>query len=314
MQAYVARRLLVGALVLWGISLLVFTMVRIIPGDVVTALTQGSATHQEEARLRHQLGIDKPAPEQYLSWLGHVLRGDPGKSLFSGQPIATSFGKTAPVTLELTVMAVLIALIIAIPVGIISATRQDTVIDYGARVFAIFGVSLPDFLLGSLLLTWLVTSFGWAPSIVAVPLLKNPAGNLVQYALPAAVLGYRLSATTMRMTRSALLEVLREDYVRTAWAKGLRERSVVVRHAMRNAAIPVVTIIGLQVGYLLAGSVIVETVFNLPGMGRLLVQAIRVRDYTQVQASVLLIGAVMVLINLFVDLSYGWLDPRIGRA
>jgi peptide/nickel transport system permease protein len=189
--------------------------------------------------------------------------------------------------------------------------RQNSPVDYVARFIAILGVSIPDFLLGSLLLAWLINQFGWAPPIVYVSPWEDPAGNLAQYILPALILGYRLSATTMRMTRSTMLEILREDYIRTAWAKGLRERLVVIRHAMRNALVPVVTIIGMQAGYLLAGSVVIETVFNLPGMGRLLVQSISVRDYPQVQATILLVGVVMVLVNLLVDLSYAVLDPRV---
>jgi peptide/nickel transport system permease protein len=313
MQTYLMRRLLTGVFVLWGISVLVFSMVRLIPGDVVTAIMaeSGTADPEEAARLRHELGLDQPAAEQYVRWLGDVVRGDLGNSLWSGQSIAAQFSDTLPVTIQLALMAMILALLIAVPVGVLSAIRQDTALDYGARVFAIFGVSIPDFLLGSLLLTWLVTTFGWAPRIVYVPPWEDPVGNLTQFLLPAAVLGYRFSATSMRMMRSALLEVLRDDYIRTAWAKGLRERVVVMRHALKNAFIPVITIIGMQTGYLLAGSVVVETVFNLPGMGQLLVQGIHVRDYTQVQASVLFIGAVMVLMNLLVDISYAWFDPRV---
>lgn len=313
MQAYLVKRLLLGLVVLWGISVLVFAIVRVLPGDVVTALTaeSGGADPAEAARVRHALGLDAPAHEQYLRWAGGLLRGDLGESLWSGQPVLDSLRSALPATLQLTVMAMIVALVIAIPMGIISAIRQNTLWDYGARTFAVLGVSIPEFLTGSLLLAWLVTQVGWAPPVSYVPFWSDPVRNLSQYVLPALVLGYRFAATTMRMTRSALLEVLREDYIRTAWAKGLQQRMVVVRHALRNALIPIVTIVGMQVGYLLAGSVVVETVFNLPGLGRLLVKSILVRDYPQIQASILLVGGVMVLLNLLVDVLYAVLDPRV---
>lgn len=313
MRAYVVKRLLAGVVVLWGVSVLVFGLIRLLPGDVVTAIMaeSGKSNPAEEARLRHALGLDEPAVTQYVKWIGGVLRGDFGTSLWSGRSVVSALGDRIPVTLELAALAMVMGLIVAVPIGVISAIRQGSALDYGSRVFAILGVSIPDFVLGSLLLAWLVTTFHWAPSITYIKIWEDPGGNLAQYVLPAAILGYRLAATTMRMTRSAVLEILREDYIRTAWSKGLRERKVILRHAMPNALVPVVTIAGLQIGYLFAGSVVIETVFNLPGMGKLLVQSVTVRDYPQVQAFVLLVSAVMVLINIAVDLSYSVLDPRV---
>jgi peptide/nickel transport system permease protein len=236
---------------------------------------------------------------------------NPGDSIFTNEPIPVALRKAIPVTLELAALAILLGLAIAIPVGVLSATHQDTGADYVGRVVAVSGLSLPDFWLGTLVITFAAIWLHWIPPIGYASLWESPWRNLQQFLLPAAVLGFRLSAATMRMTRSTVLEVLREDYVRTAWAKGLAGRLVVYKHALKNALIPVVTIVGGQLGTLLAGTVVVETIFALPGMGRLTVEAILFRDYPVVQTNVMLVAATLVTLNLVVDLTYAWLDPRI---
>jgi peptide/nickel transport system permease protein len=236
---------------------------------------------------------------------------NPGYSIFTSEPIPIALKKAIPVTIELALLGMGMGLLIAIPVGVLSATRQDKFADYMGRLVAISGLSLPDFWLGTLVITFAAIWFAWIPPIGYTSLWEAPWKNLQQFLLPAAVLGFRLSAATMRMTRSTLLEVLREDYVRTARAKGLVERIIIYKHALKNALIPVVTIVGGQLGTLLAGTVIVETIFALPGMGRLTVEAILFRDYPVVQTNVMLVAATLVTLNLLVDLTYAWLDPRI---
>jgi peptide/nickel transport system permease protein len=313
MYKYVLRRLLLAVPVLLLSSLIVFALMRVMPGDALTALMgeSGNVGERELAKLRKDLGLDRPYHEQYAIWLWQMVRLDPGDSIFTNEPIAVGLKKAVPVTLELAALAMIIGLVVAIPIGVISATRQDTASDYVGRVVAISGLSLPDFWLGTLVITFAAIWFHWMPPIGYVSLWEAPWRNLQQFLLPAAVLGFRLSAATMRMTRSTVLEVLREDYVRTAWAKGLGGRIVVYKHALKNALIPVVTIVGGQLGTLLAGTVIVETIFALPGMGRLTVEAILFRDYPVVQTNVMLVAATLVTLNLVVDLTYAWLDPRI---
>ena len=240
-----------------------------------------------------------------------MLTLNPGYSIFTNEPIPVALRNAIPVTLELATLAMVLGLVIAVPIGVLSATRQDKASDYVGRVVAISGLSLPDFWLGTLVITFAAIWFHWIPPIGYTSLWESPWRNLQQFLLPAAVLGFRLSAATMRMTRSTVLEVLREDYVRTAWAKGLGGRVVVYKHALKNALIPVVTIVGGQLGTLLAGTVVVETIFALPGMGRLTVEAILFRDYPVVQTNVMLVALTLVTLNLVVDLTYAWLDPRI---
>src|SRR5712692_2783225 len=274
MYKYTLRRLLLAVPVLLLSSLIVFGLMRVMPGDALTALMgeSGNIGEKELAKLRKDLRLDLPYHEQYLLWLG---------------------------------------LVVAFPIGVLSATRQDTAADYVGRMVAVSGLSLPDFWLGTLVITFAAIWFHWIPAIGYVSFWESPLRNLQQFLLPAAVLGYRLCAATMRMTRSTVLEVLLEDYVRTAWAKGLEGRIVVYKHALKNALIPVVTIVGGQLGTLLAGTVIVETIFALPGMGRLTVEAILFRDYPVVQTNVMLVAGTLVSLNLLVDLTYAWLDPRI---
>jgi peptide/nickel transport system permease protein len=286
---------------------------RIMPGDALTALMaeSGNVSERELEKLRQDLGLDRPYYEQYIIWIWQMITFTPGQSIFTGEEITVSLKKAIPVTLELATLAMLFGLAIAIPIGVLSATRQDQAVDYVGRLAAISGLSLPDFWLGTLVITFAAIWFAWMPPLGYTSVWDSPWRNVQQFLLPAAVLGFRLAAATMRMTRSTLLEVLREDYVRTARAKGLGERLIIYKHALKNALIPVVTIVGGQLGTLLAGTVIVETIFALPGMGRLTVEAILFRDYPVVQTNVMLVAVILVGLNLIVDLTYAWLDPRI---
>ncbi len=313
MYKYVIRRLLLSVPVLLLSSLIVFGLMRVMPGDALTALMgeSGNVSAKDLQKLQKDLGLDRPYYQQYGIWLWQMVSLNPGYSIFTNEPIPVALKKAIPVTLELAALAIILGLTIAIPIGVLSATRQDTASDYVGRVVAVSGLSIPDFWLGTLVITFSAIWFHWIPPIGYVSLWDSPWKNLQQFLLPAAILGFRLSAATMRMTRSTVLEVLREDYVRTAWAKGLAGRIVVYKHALKNALIPVVTIIGGQLGVLLAGTVVVETIFALPGMGRLTVEAILYRDYPIVQTNVMLVAATLVTLNLIVDLTYAWLDPRI---
>jgi peptide/nickel transport system permease protein len=313
MQKYAIRRLLLAIPVLFISSLIVFGLMRVMPGDALVALMgeSGNVGQKDLAKLRNDLGLDRPYYEQYLLWVWQMVSLNPGYSIFTNEPIPVALKKAIPVTVELATLAIILAVTIAIPVGVLSATRQDTASDYVGRVIAVSGLSFPDFWLGTLLITFAAIWFQWIPPLGYVTFWESPGQNLQQFLLPAAVLGFRLSAATMRMTRSTVLEVLREDYVRTAWAKGLAGRIVVYKHALKNALIPVVTIVGGQLGTLLAGTVVVETIFALPGMGRLTIEAILFRDYPVVQTNVMLVAATLVTLNLIVDLTYAWLDPRI---
>jgi peptide/nickel transport system permease protein len=313
MRKYIIRRLLLAIPVLLLSSLIVFGLMRVMPGDALTALMaeSGNVSERELQKLRKDLGLDLPYYEQYLIWLWQMVSLNPGYSIFTSEPIPVALKKSVPVTIELALLAMILGLVIAIPLGVLSATRQDKPSDYVGRLVAISGLSLPDFWLGTLVITFAAIWFSWIPPLGYASVWESPWTNLQQFLLPAAVLGFRLSAATMRMTRSTLLEVLREDYVRTAWAKGLGERVIIYKHALKNALIPVVTIVGGQLGTLLAGTVIVETIFALPGMGRLTVEAILYRDYPIVQTNVMLVAGTLVMLNLLVDLTYAWLDPRI---
>jgi peptide/nickel transport system permease protein len=313
MYKYIVRRALMALPVLVLSSVIVFGLMRVMPGDALTALMaeSGYVGDRELNKLRKDLGLDLPYYEQYLMWVWQMVSLNPGDSIFTNEPIPVALKKAIPVTLELATLAMILGLVIAIPIGVVSATRQDTASDYVGRVVAVSGLSLPDFWLGTLVITFAAIWFHWIPPIGYVSLWESPWRNLQQFLLPAAVLGFRLSAATMRMTRSTVLEVLREDYVRTAWAKGLEGRIVVYKHALKNALIPVVTIVGGQLGVLLAGTVVVESIFALPGMGRLTVEAILYRDYPVVQTNVMLVAGTLVTLNLLVDMTYAWLDPRI---
>jgi peptide/nickel transport system permease protein len=313
MKAYVTRRLILLIPVLVGVSFMAFMILQLVPGDVCTIILARSAsgTEEELQRCRQDLGLDSPAYRQYIDWVGRLVRGDLGVSFWTHRPIAEELGKRIPVTLELALLAIVISTTVGVSLGLLSATRQDSVRDYGGRMFAIIGLSIPDFVIGTVFLLFLVTRFEWVPPITYKRLIEDPWGNVQQFIFPALLLGFGLSASIARMTRSTMLEVLRQDYIRTAWAKGLRGRTVILKHALRNAMIPVVTIIGLQFGGLLGGTVVMEVLFGMPGLGRTMVDAIIQRDYPFMQSIVLVTSLAYVVVNLVVDLSYGVFDPRV---
>ncbi len=316
MQRYVMRRLLSLVPTLIGVSLLIFLVMRALPGDVARQILTGGGsaqgvTQQQVDKLRKDLGLNDPLPVQYWTWISGIARLDPGKSLFSHHAIGDEITSRLPATVELAIGAVLMSMLIAIPVGIISAVQQDRPADYVFRVLSVAGLSLPGFLLGTLLIYALQHYFHYVRPAGFASLWSDPAKNLQQMWAPILVLGYGFSAILSRITRSTMLDVLREDYVRTARAKGLRFRSVLLRHGLRNALLPVITIAGLQLGTLLGGAVITESVFALPGIGRYLVSSISQRDYPVTQMIVLLGAFTYVTLNLFVDLAYAFIDPRI---
>jgi peptide/nickel transport system permease protein len=288
--------------------------VRLIPGDIIDMmLSQNdiSASKMDREALMATLGLDKPMWSQYLTWIGDLFKGDMGNSLWQSTPVTERLAQRIPVTFELGVLAILIGLMIALPVGVYSAIRQDTAGDYIARSFSILLLAIPSFWLGTMVVVIPSILWGWSPEVSYIPFWEDPWGNLKQMLVPAAVLGAALSAVTMRMTRTMMLEVLRQDYIRTATAKGLPERLVVFRHALRNALIPVVTLIGLQAPLVIGGAVIIEQIFGIPGMGTLLLDAVSQRDYPVITGVFLVVGLAVMLINLLVDLSYGLLDPRV---
>jgi len=312
LRQYILRRLVFGLMVLWGVSVIVFLLMRLLPGDAVIVLLGEELTTREQIEaVRTKLGLDKPIHTQYFVWVKDILRGNLGRSLQTDEPVLGRIMERLPVSLEIALLAMATAIMIAIPVGVISAIRQDTTLDYSLRLVSITGLSTPSFWLGTILLVLPSIFFQWVPPLGFVNFFEDPLGNLQQVVFPVMVLGFTLSAGVMRLTRSALLEVLRQDYIRTAWSKGLREFSVISRHALKNALIPVVTLWGVQIGRLLGGTVILETIFSLPGIGRLTLEAITNRDYTQVQANVLFFALIFFTSNLIVDITYGWLDPRI---
>ena len=321
MRAYVVRRLLLAIVTVFLVSIIVFLMVRLIPGNIVDAIIAqqmqiGETSDNREieaarATIEAQLGLDRPILQQYLEWISRVARGDLGDSLWRRTPVIKDIAIRWPVTLELGILGLLIGQLIAIPIGIYSAQRQDTVSDYAARSFAIGLVALPGFWVGTLVIVFPSIWWGYQPPITYVKFFEDPLANLQMFLVAAAVLGTGMAGGTMRMMRTTMLEVLRQDYVRTAWSKGLKEGTVVARHALKNALIPIASIVGLQLPMLLGGTVIIEQIFNLPGMGRLLLESVVTRDYTVVSGVVLLFGIFMVMINLLVDLTYAVLDPRI---
>jgi len=315
MKTYVARRLLALVPTLFFASLIVFVTVRLIPGDVIDLmLSQNdvSASKLTRDQLVAALGLDRPMWEQYGRWMGGILfRGDFGQSLWQSVPVSELLLARMPVTLELGLLALIVALIVAIPIGVYSAIRQDTTGDYIARSFSILMLAVPSFWTGTMVMVFPSIWWGWSPEVRFVPFTENPIQNLKQMILPAIILGTALSAVSMRLTRTMMLEVLRQDYIRTAWAKGLSERLVVARHALRNALIPVVTLIGVQAPLLIGGAVIMEQIFVIPGMGLLLLDAVYQRDYPIITGVFLVVGVAIMLLNLVVDLSYGLLDPRV---
>jgi peptide/nickel transport system permease protein len=318
MLRYLTQRLIAFIPTLIGISLLIFFAIRLIPGDAITATLgteAGMLTTEQRAALERYYGLDKPPLEQYFVWLGEVLRGNLGQSIRHGQPVTDLIIQRFPLTLELALCSVVIALLVGIPFGLLSAIYHNTWIDFLGRLFALVGLAVPNFLLGTLIIFGLSVFLGVLPNAGNyVSFTEAPLRNLQQLFFPAITLGFAFAASVMRMTRSSMLEVLGEDYVRTARSKGLRERHVIVRHSLRNALIPVVTLIGIEMGYLLGGAFIVEQIFALPGLGRLTINAISQREYALVQGVTLFIALNFVVINLVVDLVYAAIDPRISYA
>lgn len=294
-------------------SLLIFAMMRLLPGDVVDIIagTDGTVSSAAKEKLRESMGLSDPIPVQYIKWLGDLLRGDPGTSLRSGEPVGSILMRALPITIELAILGLIISTLVSIPLGVISAVKRDTFFDFGARVGGLVGLSLPNFWVATLMLLFTSKAFGWTPSIRVISLTSDPIGNLEQMIMPSIALAVPLMAITMRMTRTTMLEVLGQDYVRTANAKGLAPRPILYRHALKNALIPVITVIGFQLGGLLGSAAVVEVVFGLNGVGNTLLQGIFNRDYPLVQAATLYLAIVFVLINLIVDVLYAWLDPRI---
>jgi peptide/nickel transport system permease protein len=314
MARYVLARLVLVVPTLWAVATLIFLLVRVIPGDIVELrlVSGGSYVTPEVVRQeRARLGLDKPVWVQYADWIAGLVRLDLGTSMWTGGPVSKEIAIRLELSLQLAVMATVVAVTLALPLGVWAAVRRGTWVDHLVQVFSVAGLATPSFWLGILLLLFLLTVFRWLPPMTFTPLWVDPVANLSQLIWPALAVGYRYSAVATRMTRSAMLEVLREDYVRTAWAKGLAERAVVVRHALRNALLPVVTVVGLEFAFLLGGLVVTEQVFNLNGIGKLFVDAISRRDYTLIQGLMLLVASAYVLVNVLLDLVYARLDPRI---
>lgn len=315
MGSYFFRRVLALIPTLIVASIIVFAVVRLIPGDVLDLMLSendyASTGHDTRADLEKALGLDQPIYMQYLSWAGNALTGDLGTSLWRNTPVTQEIGARMPVTIELGVLSLLIALMIAVPIGIYSAVRQETVGDHVGRTFSIIALAIPNFWLGTMVVILPAMWWGWSPPNDIVPFFQDPIENLKVMLLPSVVLGASLSAVIMRMTRTMMLEVLRQDYIRTAWAKGLPERTVVIRHAVKNALIPVITLVGILVPILFGGTVIIEQIFRLPGLGELLLQAVSSRDYPIITGIFLITGVVVMLVNLLVDMCYGLLDPKV---
>ena len=315
MRTYVTKRLLLIVPTLFGVAAVVFVIMRVIPGDVTLLILGGDQTGridpQQLAAMRHQLGLDQPIAVQFGTWLWSVLRLDFGTSLWTGQPVIEEVLIRLPLSLEVAILATIVSVLLAIPLGMIAAVRQDTWVDYAIRILSIGGQAIPSFWVGILVILFLVIYFGWGPPLEFTPPWVDPWANFQQLVWPVLTVGYRYAAVTTRMTRSTVLEVLREDYIRTAWAKGLRQRAVVIRHALKNAMLPVITLVGTEFAFLIGGLVVTETVFTLNGVGRFVVDAVAHRDYPVVQALVFLIALCFVVVNLLIDLTYAWFDPRI---
>ncbi len=314
MGHYILKRLLLMIPTLFGVALLVFFLLRVAPGDIVELKYAGSGTFAPKEALdreRAQLGLDKPLAQQFANWIVGIARLDFGNSMWTGQPITQEIKIRLELSLELALMATIVAVLIAIPSGTLAALKQDTWIDYLVRIVSIGGLAMPSFWLGIVIILGFLIIFKWMPPLTFTSFWVDPWANLSQLIWPALAVGYRYSAMATRMTRSTVLEVLREDYVRTARAKGLREGLVVIKHALRNALLPIVTVIGLEFAFLIGGLVVTEQVFNLNGIGMLFVDSITHRDYTMTQALVLLVSFAFIFMNLLIDLLYAWLDPRI---
>jgi len=314
MGLYILKRLLLMIPTLFGVAVLVFFMLRVAPGDIVELKYAGSGAFAPKEALdreRVQLGLDKPLAQQFVVWIAGIVHFDFGISMWTGRSITDEIKIRLELSLQLALMATLVAIVIAIPSGTIAALKQDTWVDYLVRIFAIGGLAMPSFWLGIIIILGFLIIFKWIPPLTFTSFWTDPLANLSQLIWPALAVGYRYSAMATRMTRSAVLEVLREDYIRTARAKGLWERSVVTKHGLRNALLPIVTVIGLEFAFLIGGLVVTEQVFNLNGIGMLFVESITRRDYTMTQALVLLVAFAFIFVNFLIDLLNAWLDPRI---
>ncbi len=315
MAFYILKRLAAMVPTLFGVAVLIFLLLRDIPGDVVEAryLTQGSQFQSQDLmdQERHKLGLDQPLWKQFTTWMAGLAHLNFGLSMWTGSPITDEIKLRFALSLQLAVMASLLAQLLAIPLGVLAAVKQDTWVDYAVRVFSIAGLATPSFWLGILMILTMLIVFHWVPPMVFTPLWVNPWDNLAQLIWPALAVGYRYSAVGTGMMRSAMLEVLREDYIRTARAKGLWLKLILTRHALKNAILPVLTVMSLEFAFLLGGLVVTEQVFNLNGLGMLFVEAISHRDYTLTQALVMLVATFFLFVNFFVDIAYAWIDPRI---
>jgi peptide/nickel transport system permease protein len=309
-MALVLRRLLLSIPILILVSIMVFSLIHLIPGDPVTVILGQEATPEAKVALRHKLGLDQPLPVQYTNWLWHVVQGDLGTSLTDGTPVLDEVLRRLPVTIELALGSFLVATMIALPAGIVSATRRGSAIDYGSTIFALAGMSVPSFWLAMLFILLFAVKLQWLPASGYVPFTTDPVANLTAMAMPVIATGIRESAVLTRMMRSSMLEVLHADYVRTARGKGLSKHMIVLHHALRNALVPVITSSGLLVASLLGGLVITETIFSIPGFGRLIVESVFRRDFVTVQGAILVAALLVVLVNLLVDLVLPVIDPR----
>lgn len=313
MTDYIIRRVLLAIPTILLVMFATFMMLRMVPGNLVEIILAEDPYHTEEDKvaLEKQLGLDEPIPTQFVKYVGNALTGDLGTSPWTQQAVTAELKRRLPVTLEFGFFAIFLGLLIAIPIGVWSAMRQDTWGDYAGRTFAILALSVPYFFTATLLVVFPVIWFGWAPPLVYKGWSDGPFQHIYYFFFPALLLGFNLAGGVMRMTRTMMLEVLRQDYIRTAWSKGLRERVIITRHSLRNALIPVVTIVGLQVSVAIGGTLILETIFNMPGVGRYFIGAVFQRDYPSVQGVVLVLAIVVVFFNILVDVLYGVLDPRI---
>ncbi|MEK6594409.1 MAG: ABC transporter permease [Pseudomonadota bacterium] len=312
MLRYILNRILLIIPTLLGVAILVFFMLRLMPGDPVAIMLEGANVTREVVEAeRARLGLDQPAYIQFFKWMGAILQGDFGVSMWTGKSVTYEIGIRLELSLQVAVMATILAILLALPLGTLSAIFKDTWIDHSIRMISIAGLAVPSFWLGMIIILLLLTYFSWIPPLTFTPFFEDPLANLSQLIWPALAVGYRYSAVATRMMRSSILEVLQEDYIRTARAKGVYERLVVARHAMRNAMLPVVTVIGLEFAFLIGGLVVTEQVFNLNGIGKLFVQAVARGDYTMIQGLVLLVAVFFVLINFVIDMLYAFLDPRI---
>jgi peptide/nickel transport system permease protein len=313
-MAFILRRLVLSIPILLLVSIMVFSLIHLIPGDPVTVILGQEATPEAETALRRQLGLDRPLVVQYFVWLGKVVQGDLGRSLVDRSPVIEQIVQRLPPTIELAIGSFLVALFIAIPAGVLSATRRGSAVDYSSTLFALGGMSVPSFWLAMMFIILFAVKLQWLPASGYVPFLEDPRANLTAMLMPMVATGIRESAVLMRMLRSSMLEVMHSDYVRTARGKGLEEFTVVMRHAFRNALVPVITSSGLLVAGLLGGLVITETIFSIPGFGRLIVDAIFQRDFPVVQGAILVSALLVVLINLIVDILLALTDPRVKQA